>query len=144
MYHFVQYLYHFIFVLLDSRLDWMEENRHQNTTDSSISIFDMSLTWINTALPKLLPHVMGRRPKKFVFLQGSLITGLTGQKTIPEVPMFKYKLLRYATSKDQQSTGQGLSLSVQNKVKDVQFLRDTLIAGMILAKSAAEIDTSFA
>ena len=51
----------------NSRLDWMEENRHQNTTDSSISIFDMSLTWINTALPKLLPYVMGRRPKKFSF-----------------------------------------------------------------------------
>ena len=60
--------------------------------------------------------------RNLVFLQGSLITGLIGRKIIPEVPKFKYKLLRYATNKYQQSAGQGLSLRIQNKAKEIHFL----------------------
>ena len=49
-------------------MDWLEESRNQNTTDSSISFFDMSPTRINRALLKLFPSVLGSRPKAFVFV----------------------------------------------------------------------------
>ena len=49
-------------------MDWLEETRNQNTTDSSISFFDMSPTRINRALLKLFPSVLGSRPKAFVFV----------------------------------------------------------------------------
>ena len=56
------------FVFFQGSLDWLEETRNQNATHSRTSLFDMSQTRINTALPKLFPSVLGSRPKGFVFV----------------------------------------------------------------------------